>query len=129
MIEATKLQKCQHITRGTNIQRQKEASRKEEELEGGEGGEDADASLEEFPILEKNGQDQAAGFDQNDFSFGTLPPHFDDSDGPALSLEEYEYILSGYSTFYPVVFRVAGGYPVSACIHRLPSRLDKNHFP
>ena len=62
--------------------------------------------------MEKNGQDQvlgraAAGFDQNDFSFGTLPPHFDDSDGPALSLEEWECILPGYSTFYSVVFRVA----------------------
>jgi len=68
--------------------------------------------LEEFPILEKNGQDQvlgraAAGFDQNDFSFDTLPPHFDDSDDPASSLEEWECILPGYSTFYSVVFRVA----------------------
>ena len=36
----------------TNLQRQREANRKEEELEDGEGGEDADASLKEFPILE-----------------------------------------------------------------------------
>jgi len=40
-------------------------------------------------------------------AFATLPPHFDDSDGPASSLEEWECILPGYSTFYSVVFRVA----------------------
>ena len=39
----------------------------------------------------------AAGSDQNDASFRTLPPHFDDLDGPALSLEESECILPGYS--------------------------------
>ena len=57
-------------------------------------------------IIEGGGGDQlcgraATGICIMDASFADLPPHFDLSDGPIITVEEWEEILPNYSTFYP----------------------------
>lgn len=61
-------------------------------------------------ILEGGGGDElcgraATGNSLNNASFADLPPHFDLSRGTVLTTEEWELILPGYSTWYPVNFR------------------------
>jgi hypothetical protein len=62
-------------------------------------------------IAEGGGGDQlcgraATGLDINSSAFAALPPHFKLSDGDVpLTIEEWEEILPGYSTFYPAEFR------------------------
>lgn len=60
-------------------------------------------------IFEGQGGDQfvgraATGLDLNEPSFAILPPHFDCTEGPVLSLQEWELILPGYSNTYPAEF-------------------------
>eukprot|EP00603_Paraphysomonas_imperforata_P004644 CAMPEP_0114439124 /NCGR_PEP_ID=MMETSP0103-20121206/15022_1 /TAXON_ID=37642 ORGANISM="Paraphysomonas imperforata, Strain PA2" /NCGR_SAMPLE_ID=MMETSP0103 /ASSEMBLY_ACC=CAM_ASM_000201 /LENGTH=694 /DNA_ID=CAMNT_0001609847 /DNA_START=28 /DNA_END=2109 /DNA_ORIENTATION=- len=72
----------------------------------------------------------ATGLSTNDPDFAILPPHFDVSNGPVLSVEEWEDILPGYSTFYPDSFRVALPYLLaSLAYHRdwLDSNLSSQH--
>jgi hypothetical protein len=56
-------------------------------------------------ILEGEGSDQlagrtASGHSLTDPSFATLPPHFDLSNGPILTEEEWESIIPGYVHLY-----------------------------
>lgn len=53
----------------------------------------------------------------NDPLFAMLPPHFDTSDGPALTHEEWCEILPDYDTFYPKSFRVALPYLLASLVH------------
>jgi hypothetical protein len=61
-------------------------------------------------ILEGGGGDQlcgraATGTELTDAKFANLPAHFNINDGEILTVEEWENILPGYSTFYPPSFR------------------------
>lgn len=61
-------------------------------------------------ILEGGGGDQvcgraASGLNLCDSEFAELPPHFNPNDQVVISLDEWESILPGYSTFYPSSFR------------------------
>ena len=72
----------------------------------------------------------ATGLSLNDANFAVLPPHFDVSDGPPLTLEDWEDILPGYVSFYPQSFRVALGYLLASLVyHRewLRTNLPINH--
>jgi hypothetical protein len=61
----------------------------------------------------------ATGLDVNDFAFSALPPHFNEVNGPVLTTAEWEDILTGYSSFYPQMFRVALPYLLaSLCFHK-----------
>jgi len=73
-------------------------------------------------IIEGGGGDQlcgraATGICIMDASFADLPPHFDLSDGPILTVEEWEEILPNYSTFYPATFRVALAYMLASLVY------------
>ena len=86
-------------------------------------------------IFEGQGGDQfvgraATGLNLNDSRFACLPPHFDFSGGPVLSLAEWEDILPGYSTFYPAEFRAAIPFLLASIIfHRqwLRANLSAQH--
>ena len=63
-------------------------------------------------IFEGVGGDQfvgraATGISSSDPDFAILPPHFHDTNGPVISVQEWEDILPGFSSFYPENFRVA----------------------
>jgi hypothetical protein len=85
--------------------------------------------------LEGQGGDQlcgraATGLTLTDPAFAVLPPHFDLSDGPILSDEQWNAILPGFSTFYPANFRQVCPYLLaSLAYHRsyLESHLAPNH--
>lgn len=56
--------------------------------------------------------------DLNSEEFATLPPHFDTSEGPVLTTEQWEDILPGYSTYYPACFRCTLNFLLaSLCYH------------
>jgi len=46
-----------------------------------------------------------------------LPPHFDLSDGPILTVEEWAELLPNYSTFYRVNFRVPLTYLLASLVY------------
>ena len=52
-----------------------------------------------------------------DASFADLPSHFDLSDGPILTVEEWEEILPNYSTLYPATFRVALAHMLASLVY------------
>ena len=61
-------------------------------------------------ILEAQGGDQlcgraASGLNITNNEFSSLPPHFDTRNGSILTVNEWDNILPGYSTFYPPQFR------------------------
>lgn len=61
-------------------------------------------------LFEGGGNDQlcgraATGLTITSPEFADLPPHFDISSGPVLTVSEWDDILPGYSTFYPENFR------------------------
>lgn len=86
-------------------------------------------------IYQGAGGDQYVGraatlLDLNSVDFAILPPHFVDQMHPAVSLEEWEDILPGYSTFFPVEFRVVIPYLLSSLVfHKewLSQELPMNH--
>ena len=43
----------------------------------------------------------ATGLSTNDPDFAILPPHFNTTKGPVISVQEWEDILPGYETYYP----------------------------
>jgi hypothetical protein len=55
-----------------------------------------------------------------DVSFGSLPPHFLRSDGEILTSDEWNDILPGYSTFYPLNFREVIPYLLASLIYHQP---------
>jgi hypothetical protein len=66
----------------------------------------------------------------NDYSFSVLPPHFNEVNGPVLTVEEWEEILPGYTTFYPSGFRVALPYLLASLSYHqewLQSTLSPRH--
>ena len=72
----------------------------------------------------------ATGININSASFADLPAHFDLTRGPILSVEEWEEILPGYSTFYPETFRVVLPFLLAQIVyHRtwLKDTLAENH--
>ena len=86
-------------------------------------------------IFEGQGGDQfvgrcAAGLDVTNCNFSVLPPHFDISDGPVLSLEEWNVLLPGYSTFYPDEFRTVIPFLLASIVYHknfLNENLSSNH--
>lgn len=61
-------------------------------------------------IMEGQGGDQlcgraATGLSLSSREFGSLPPHFDIRSGEILTEQQWQDILPGYSTFYPISFR------------------------
>ena len=72
-------------------------------------------------IIEGGGGDQlcgraATGICIMEASFADLPPHFNLSDGPVLTVEEWEEILPYCSTFYPTNFRIALAYLLASLV-------------
>ena len=86
-------------------------------------------------IFEGAGGDQfvgraATGISSSDPDFAILPPHFDDTNGPVLSVEEWEDILPGFTSFYPENFRVALPYLLASLAYHhdwLLETLSPNH--
>ena len=73
-------------------------------------------------ILEGGGGDQlcgraATGVSLNHASFADLPPRFDCTSGPVLTVAEWEVILPGFSTFYPVSFRLVCPFLLATLVH------------
>jgi hypothetical protein len=85
-------------------------------------------------IFEGEGGDQyvgraATGMSISDADFTVLPPHFAQKH-EILNTEEWEDILPGYSTFYPMTFRVAIPYLLASLVHHrqwLAETLPNNH--
>jgi hypothetical protein len=86
-------------------------------------------------ILEGGGGDQlcgraATGLPLTEASFADLPPHFDVSNGPVMSLAEWEDILPGYATFYPSSFRQVIPFLLASIVfHKdyLRTKFKSNH--
>ena len=86
-------------------------------------------------IMEGGGGDElcgraATGKSLHSASFADLPPHFDLSKGTVLTDEEWEAILPGYATWYPLTFRPVLPFLLASLIyHRqwLESTLSKDH--
>jgi hypothetical protein len=87
-------------------------------------------------ILEGQGGDQlcgraASGLDITTNEFASLPPHFNTQNGlNVLSLEEWDDILPGYTTFYPAQFRPAVRNLLASIIYHkewLVSNLHVSH--
>ena len=53
----------------------------------------------------------------SDIEFAALPPHFDETNGPLLTVGEWEDILPGFSTFYPDTFRVALPFLLASLVY------------
>jgi hypothetical protein len=76
-------------------------------------------------ILEGEGGDQvcgraASGLPLTDVTFANLPPHFLLNDEEYLSSAEWEEILPGYSTFYPLNFREVIPFLLASLIYHQP---------
>ena len=76
-------------------------------------------------ILEGEGGDQvcgraASGLPLTEASFANLPPHFLRSDGESLSAEQWEDVLPGYSTFYPLNFREVIPFLLASLVYHQP---------
>jgi hypothetical protein len=86
-------------------------------------------------IYEGAGGDQfvgraATGLDLNSQEFAVLPPHFNINDDTLLSVQEWEDILPGYSTYYPEQFRVAIPFLLASLVYHLDwlkTKLSPNH--
>jgi hypothetical protein len=86
-------------------------------------------------IFGSEGSDQfvgraATGLNVNDTTFGVLPPHFNEVDGPVLDLEEWDRILPGYATFYPTEFRAAIPFLLASLVYHcdyLGTTLPRHH--
>jgi len=86
-------------------------------------------------ILEAHGGDQlcgraASGLDITNNEFATLPPHFNNQNGPILSIAEWDDILPRYSTFYPAQFRPVISFLLASIVHHrhwLVSTLNRSH--
>ena len=86
-------------------------------------------------ILESGGNDQlcgraATGLTLTKPEFATLPAHFNMTDGSILSIEEWEQILPGYTSFYPSNSRPVVPFLLAAIIHHgefLESNLHHEH--
>lgn len=86
-------------------------------------------------IFQGEGGDQfvgrvASGLDVNDYYFSALPPHFNDNDGPALSINDWNIILPGYNDFYPNSFKVALPFLLASLVYHaefLKQVLSPNH--
>ena len=80
-------------------------------------------------ILEGEGGDQvcgraASGLPLTDVSFANLPPHFLRNDEDCLSTGEWEDILPGYSTFYPLNFREVIPFLLASLIYHYSYLVD-----
>ena len=69
-------------------------------------------SVQSRYIFEGAGGDQfvgiaATGLSTCDPDFAILPPHFNTTKGPVISVQEWKDILPGYETYYPLTFLVA----------------------
>jgi hypothetical protein len=60
-------------------------------------------------------------------SFAVLPPHFDQSNGNILTVEEWEGILPGYRSFYPVTFRKVCPFLLASIVYHMDWL--KDNFP
>lgn len=83
-------------------------------------------------ILEGGGGDQlcgraATGLPLTDPTFASLPPHFDLPNGEILSIEQWELILPGYSTFYPTSFQQVVPFLLASLIYH--KQFLKDHLP
>lgn len=88
-------------------------------------------------IMEGQGGDQlcgraATGLSLTSPDFAQLPPHFDISagNGPILSEQEWQNILPGYATFYPISFRPVIPYLLASLAYHfdfLNGSLHVNH--
>lgn len=86
-------------------------------------------------IMEGQGNDQlcgraATGLPITEVSFADLPPHFDLSQGAVITVEQWEDILPGYSTYYPQSFRQVLPFLLASMVHHkdyLQSTLNSNH--
>ena len=86
-------------------------------------------------IMEGEGNDQlagraATGLPITEPEFADLPPHFDQSEGAVLSVDQWEEILPGYSTFYPQSFRQVLPFLLASLVyHRnyLKDNLSASH--
>jgi hypothetical protein len=86
-------------------------------------------------ILAGDGGDQvcgraATGLKITDPSFAALPPHFDLTNGPPLTVEQWDEVLPGYSSFYPNKFKPVLTYLLASLVyHRdfLQQRLHPSH--
>ena len=68
--------------------------------------------------------------DINSEQFSVLPPHFGNNQEGILSVNEWEDILPGYSTYYPKQFRVAIPYLLASIVYHqewLKEKLPNNH--
>lgn len=79
-------------------------------------------------ILEGEGGDQvcgraATGLPLTDVTFANLPAHFISLDN-GISREEWDDILPGYETYYPLNFRVVVPYLLASLVHHRPYLLD-----
>lgn len=77
-------------------------------------------------ILEGEGGDQlcgraATGLPLTDVTFANLPPHFI---GPTLTTAQWEEILPGYSTFFPLNFREVIPFLLASLVYHQPYLAD-----
>jgi hypothetical protein len=84
--------------------------------------------------MEGEGGDQlcglaASGLPLTDVSFANLPPHFTDTGVCILTEDEWNEILPGYSTYYPLNFREVIPYLLASLVYHQPylAGLHKNH--
>ena len=86
-------------------------------------------------ILEAQGGDQlcgraASGLNITNNEFSSLPPHFDTRNGSILTVNEWDNILPGYSTFYPALFRPVISFLLASVVHHrnwLITTLPQSH--
>ncbi len=86
-------------------------------------------------ILSGDGGDQvcgraASGLKITDPAFASLPPHFNLREGPVLSVDEWDAILPGYSTFYPNNFKPVLNYLLASLVYHqdyLAAHLTPGH--
>ena len=91
--------------------------------------------LQKRYIMEGGGGDQLCGRDATGINvhgeeFAVLPPHFDLRNGSVLTLQQWEHILPGYTTFFPAEFRVVVSYLLASLVyHRtwLKENLHTDH--
>ena len=76
-------------------------------------------------ILEGEGGDQvcgraASGLPLTEVSFATLPPHFLSSDAESMTAAQWEEVLPGYSTVYPLNFREVIPFLLASLVYHQP---------
>ena len=75
--------------------------------------------------MEGEGGDQlcgraASGLPLKDVSFANLPPHFTDTGVCILTVDEWNEILPGYSTYYPLNYREVIPYLLASLVYHQP---------